>query len=832
MNTNLKQNFSNGDQQNSLDPKYYLFKILGYWKLFFATILLSLIVARFINGYRTKLYSLKTMISVKEETNPLFSSGTSLTFNWGGASDIIETVNIILKSRTHNEKVVSKLQFYIDYLKEGNYRFEDIYGKTPFKVKLNESNYQLYNQLLKIETLENRQFRISTEFNLESPNKLVRYLDNDVSKKHETTDKNYSETFFFNQNDFDNSNVKTSFLDLNIFSIQSEIAPNQVFYIKFNSYNSTVSSLRNMKVKNVIDGASLLELELTGKSKNRIVDYLNESVKVLSKDKQEQKTLYATKTVNYIENLFKIEEDKLQNIQSQIGKFKKVNNIYNLSSEGSLLFTQTNDLTLNFKKIERNLEELNILETYIRSNTIYKSPVPVPAFIELADVKTSFIIDELILESTKLEFLKDKVKSIHPDYQKLVNKIEQIKLNLYENISNNRISLKRDLDKLAKELASYENKLKLLPEKEQGLLKYQKEYEFSEFYYSYFKQKKYEANAAIEASVSDVKVIDTAIDLGQKPIYPNPTFNYLVGIMLGIVLPLFYIIIRELLDNKIRTIDEIEKQYNIPLLGAVGRIKGMNNLIVFDSPKSVIAESFRALRSNIQFLFKNNTDKTVGKRAKTLLLTSSVSGEGKTMISINMATVFALSGKKTILIGMDLRKPKIFDDFEFNNDIGVVNYLINQKTISEITIKTKIPNLDVILSGPIPPNPSELLISENCDRFIQELEKEYDYIVIDTPPIGLVSDALELFKYSDAICYVIRQDYSERGMNAMIDTKYKNKEVSNISYIFNDFKSKNKHGYGYGYGYGYSEVYGNGYHEEEEPETLIKKIASFIKPKK
>ena len=831
MDTNLKQSSSNGDQQNSLDPKYYLFKILGYWKLFFVTILLSLMVARFINGYRAKLYSLKTMISVKEETNPLFSSGTSLTFNWGGASDIIETVNIILRSRTHNEKVVSKLQFYIDYLKEGEYRFEDIYGKTPFKVKLNESNFQLYNQLLKIETLENRQFRISTEFNLESPNKLVRYSDNDVSKKHETTDKKYSETFFFNQNHFDSFNVKTSFLDLNIFSTQSEIAPNQVFYIRFNNYNSTVSSLRNMKVKNVIDGASLLELELTGESKNRIVDYLNESVKVLSIDKQEQKTLYATKTVKYIENLFKIEEDKLQNIQSQIGKFKKVNNIYNLSSEGSLLFTQTNDLTLNFKKIERNLDELNILEAYIRSNTIYKSPVPVPAFIELADIKTSFIIDELILESTKLEFLKDKVKSIHPDYQKLVNKIEQIKLNLYENISNNRIFLKRDLDKLAKELASYENKLKLLPEKEQGLLKYQKEYEFSEFYYSYFKQKKYEANAAIEASVSDVKVIDTAIDLGQQPIYPNPTFNYLVGIMLGVILPLFYVIIRELLDNKVRTIEEIEKQYKIPILGAIGRKIGGNNLVVFERPKSTISESFRALRANVQFLFK--TDIHSSKRSKTLVLTSTVSGEGKTMISINMATVFALSGKKTILIGMDLRKPKIFDDFELNNDIGVVNYLINQKTISEITKKTKIPNLDIILSGPIPPNPSELLISEACDRFIQELEKEYDYIVIDTAPVGLVSDALELFKYADATCYVIRQDYSERGMINMIDNKYVNREVSNISYIFNDLKVKSKLGYGYGYGYGYSETYGNGYHENEEPETtLFKKIISFIKPKK
>ena len=427
---------------------------------------------------------------------------------------------------------------------------------------------------------------------------------------------------------------------------------------------------------------------------------------------------------------------------------------------------QTSTLSLELKKTEKNIEELNILESYIRSNTIYEQPVPVPAFIQIADMKISSMVDELILESTKLEFLKDKVKSIHPDYQKLTKKIEQIKVNLYENISNNRISLKRGARKIEEELLTYNYKLKLLPEKEQRLLKYQKEYEFSEFYYSFFKQKKYEASAAVEASVSDVKLIDAAIDLGQSPIYPNPTFNYLVGIMLGLIFPLFYIIIRELLDNKVRTIREIENHYSIPILGAIGNNTGVNNLAVFERPKSTVAESFRALRSNIQFLFKN---KNTTKKAKTLVLTSSVSGEGKTMISINMATVFALSGKKTVLLCMDLRKPKIYDDFKLNNNLGVVNYLINQKSLSEIIINTQIPNMDLILSGPIPPNPSELLLGESCDKLFSELEKEYDYIVVDTPPVGLVSDALELFKYSDAICYVIRQNYSQRGMMNMID---------------------------------------------------------------
>ncbi|MCL4159372.1 UNVERIFIED_CONTAM: hypothetical protein GTU68_032578, partial [Idotea baltica] len=193
--------------------------------------------------------------------------------------------------------------------------------------------------------------------------------------------------------------------------------------------------------------------------------------------------------------------------------------------------------------------------------------------------------------------------------------------------------------------------------------------------------------------------------MGQGHIYPKPGFNYTLALIFGSIIPLFFIIVRELLDNKIHTTEDITGSYEIPVLGVIGRNSGNNNLAVFERPKSSVAESFRAIRSNIQFLFKN-TDQD---KSKTLLLTSSVSGEGKTMISINMATVFALSGKKTVLIGLDLRKPKIYDDFDLPNDIGVVNHLIRQKNLQEIITPTKIPNLDIILSGPIPPNPSELL---------------------------------------------------------------------------------------------------------------------------
>jgi capsular exopolysaccharide synthesis family protein len=303
----------------------------------------------------------------------------------------------------------------------------------------------------------------------------------------------------------------------------------------------------------------------------------------------------------------------------------------------------------------------------------------------------------------------------------------------------------------------------------------------------------------------------------------------MVAFMLSMILPLFYIIVRELLDNKIHSVEDIEKKYAIPVLGVIGRNNWKNNLAVFERPKSSVAESFRALRSNVHFLF--NTYKDSKSKSKTLILTSSVSGEGKTMISINMATAFALGGKKTILLGLDLRKPEIHSDFELNNDKGVVNYLIGEESIEGIINTTKIPNLDLIISGPIPPNPSELLLSDNADKLIRHLKDTYDYIIIDTPPVGLVSDTLELFKYSDAIIYVIRQDYSEKGMMKMIDDKYRNKEVKNISYVLNDFTIQNKYGY-YSYGYyGHSTGHANGYHDDEKEETFFSKIFGLIKPK-
>ena len=210
-------------------------------------------------------------------------------------------------------------------------------------------------------------------------------------------------------------------------------------------------------------------------------------------------------------------------------------------------------------------------------------------------------------------------------------------------------------------------------------------------------------------------------------------------------------------------------------------------------------------------------------------VTSSVSGEGKTFCSINLASVFALSQRKTVLVGLDLRKPKIFGDFDLPNVNGVVNYLIGDSTLEEIIQPTKIPHLDVILAGAVPPNPSELLMSSQMDVLMEALKKEYDYIILDTPPVGLVSDALELDAYADATLYVIRQHYTKKGMLKLINDKYKKKEITNISFVLNYFSAKSKLGYGYGYGYEYG--YGYGKYGEAYRQKKSGGIASRVKRK-
>ena len=460
------------------------------------------------------------------------------------------------------------------------------------------------------------------------------------------------------------------------------------------------------------------------------------------------------------------------------------------------------------------------LETYINTHTDY-TVIPAPAMINIEDGAISAMVAQLTQLSIAKEKLRGEVTEDHPSYIQVSQELETVKGVVLENISSLKKIIELNLENSSRRLSTYNYKLDQLPDKEQQLMNFQRKFNLTESNYTYLMQKRYEADIAIAASVSDISVIDTAKDTGQGSILPRKSFNYMVALLLGTIVPLFFIIAKEILDTHIHSADEIERMSPIPVLGIVGKKSTKSNLTVFHKPRSAVAESFRALRSNIQFLFVRNEE----VNCKTVVVTSSVSGEGKTFVCMNMATVFALGGKKTIVIGMDLRKPKLYIDFDLTNETGLVNYLIKEATLEDVIHKTVVPNLDIIPSGPVPPNPSELLIGKRTRNLLQRLQKEYDYILIDTPPVGIVSDAIELIKHADSALYVIRQNFSQKGMLKMINEKFEKGEVSNLSIVLNDFNVKSKYGYEYGYGYGYDGYgkYTRGYYDTEK-RSLFKNL--------
>jgi capsular exopolysaccharide synthesis family protein len=297
----------------------------------------------------------------------------------------------------------------------------------------------------------------------------------------------------------------------------------------------------------------------------------------------------------------------------------------------------------------------------------------------------------------------------------------------------------------------------------------------------------------------------------------------MISIIFGFIVPLLIIIIYEYFNNKILDKRDIERVTKAPILGAIGHNVYNSDLPVYDNPKSSLAESFRTLRTNLQYIIPEKKSKIIG-------ITSAISGEGKTFIAVNLATILSMSGKKILLAGIDLRKPKIHKIFNLANKKGVSTYLIGDSSFDEIIHETNIKNLYIAPSGPTPPNPAELIDSKRMDEFFETAEKEFEFVLFDTPPFIVVTDALLISKYTDSNIFIVRQNYSNKAILPIVNELYENKEVKNITILVNDVKVSGyygySYGYGYGYGYGYNYSFGQGYYIEdgEKGSKILNKI--------
>ncbi|RED19623.1 protein involved in gliding motility EpsB [Flavobacterium cutihirudinis] len=810
------KDFSIFENHSNFDFKGFLLKIASYWKWFLVSLIIAFTIAYQVNIRKEKIYGMQNVISIKEESNPFFTSNTSLVFNWGGISDQVTGISTILQSRSHNEQVVSKLQYYIDYLTQGEYNLIDSYGSVPFYVDIDKSKGQLANSLIKIKFINANEYEIRIPFETNSAS-LITYADNTYSNTAVQASE-YVKRFKVGQQ------VSLPFLNWKLeINDNPGLYTGNEYFVRFNDFDGTVSRYKSINVDSDDKGGSILTLGMQGTNKARLVEYLNATVKTLIKIQLDGKNQFANNTISFIDSTLVAMEAQLKQTGNELKSFRKDKNILEIEG-GNKVSDKIMAFDVEKDNVTRKITYYNSLKAYLNNSVDY-SRLPAPSVAGIEDPNIVSGVSKLIALSTQRSEMAYAVKSekIFKDFD---SQMQALKSVLLENIASAKSSLLYDLSLVNAKIGEAESTVKRLPEEQQELLKIKRKYDLNDNIYTEFLQKRNEAEIVKASNLSDIHFIDPAKDIGGGLIGPKTSVNYILALFLGLLIPLLFVFAIFFINDSVQNADDISKVSQIPLIGVIGVNKDGKNLAVFDKPKSALSEAFRGIRSSLQFLYK----KQQVSGTKTLMITSSISGEGKTFCSINIATVFALSEKKTVIVGLDLRKPRLADEFNLTNQLGVVNYLIRQNSLSEIVNKTQVPNLDVILSGPIPPNPSELILSDTMKELIDELKKNYDYIILDTPPVGLVADALELAQFADVTLYIVRQNYTKKDMITLLNTRIKRGELNNASIVLNGFENKAKYGSAYGYGYGYGD-YSNGYHEQYEKTGFFKTISKRLNKK-
>jgi capsular exopolysaccharide synthesis family protein len=701
-----------------------------------------------------------------------------------------------LNSKILLDRVVAKLPLTIRYFVEGKTRFvtAEMYKNAPFEVILYEvKDASVYGKEIAFKFLNEKSYEIS--YNVEG--------------------KTITESFAFGK-----------LFENNLFTIEVNTTKKPEKYILEGRYYFEVTNFNSFTSRVIKD------LEITPKVGSNIgIAYQNNDI-VFCKElteglvnefiifNKERKSESADQVIKYLAGKIDTFRNELSAFQDSIrlfmieNQFSDPENALKNANVGiAELEAEKNEILFKlkmldwFKKYLDNLKDLRLLSTGLLEN-------------EFAGY-SEYLNRLKKLESEKEELLQ-KVTAEHPKIILINKESNQIREELLTNLNNINERLNFRLDDIAQKQAKLNSLLFELPEKEAEYNRLKRKYDMLEKYYISLLDKLAEYSIARQGIVSDYSVLEKASTPGA-PIAPDKLTIWLATFVAVIIASLLIIVARYVLHNTIISVEEIRKKTKANFLGAIPTVQEIlpNQAIsISSSPKSILSESFRTIRSNLQFI---NND----PGPKTISVTSSISGEGKTFISTNIAGILALLDKKVVLIDFDMRRPRLNKVFNFDNDKGTSTLLIGKHTVKECIKQSELENLHIITSGPIPPNPAELILSDNLEKLIIELKSKYDYIVFDTPPIGLVTDGLELVRLADYPIYVFRADYSDKSFASNLDKLIDENKIQHLSFVLNDI-GRGVSGYYYDKSYSYSYSYGYGYGAGYYVEAEKPKKKSFI----
>ena len=759
---------------NQPNLRVILLRYLKNWKWFALSLLLSGAAAYVYLLYKTPIYKVQASLLIKDEKKGLDGESILKEMDFLKPKKTVENEIEIVKSYTLMDKVVKHFNLDVQYFRPTSTIDEEIFGEVPIRLVVERPVSDLYEEKLLITFVDAGHVRINDQ------------------------------TYPINQS------IKTPYGRLRVFARGPLRASLEPIKVLVSPHTETVNNfLKNLTVETTSKASTVLQITLEEAVPAKGEALLKQLIEEYNQAAVVDKNLVAASTLDFIEERLRLISGELTNVEKDVESYKTSQGITDLSTQ-AISFLETvknNDAQLNQVNIQ--LSSLNDIQRYVDSKADSRGTTP--GTLSLSDP----ILLGLVTKVSELELQRDMMARTTSERNPLLQTLDSQIKSTKESISENIQSIKEQLTGTKKQLTSTNQRLegmvRTVPHKERALLNITRQQAIKNNLYTYLLEKREETALSYASALPDSRIVDMPRH-DKDPIKPVRPMTFILFGLIGFLLPIGVMASQDVLNNRVSRRSDVEEASKVPILGEVVQSDGKKALVVVSKSRSVIAEQIRALRTNLQFLRSNAGGSQV------LLFTSSISGEGKSFMSMNIGASLALVDRPTVILEMDLRKPKLHMALGMRNSVGISNYLIGEATLDDVLQPIEgFPNYYLISCGPIPPNPSELLNGPYLAKMLDELRARFDYVIIDSPPIGLVTDAQVIAPFADATLYMVRHDITPKTYLKMVDTLYKENRFHNLNVILNAVGDGESYYYSYSYG---------GYYEDDKSNRKARKTLS------
>lgn len=782
------ESIQENEEKSSFDFAVIYTTLILNWKWFVLSLIICLGAAHIYLRYATPIYQAAAKLLIKEEQNGRRGNSIQSSANLGiiSNSNGIDNEMEILKSRTLAQQAVYDLKLYTTYRHEGRIKDHLIYGEQEVNVDMDYEHLKKLNAPMSFKiTREGRNYHVVGSY-------FVPIDDNSYNPGPVTVDKVITALpatlgtrvgmVKFTQN---GNYMLRDGESLKVTIIAPEIAAGK--------YVGSLSVSPSTKA------TSIAQLVITDEIPQRAIDYLKQLAIVYNRQANEDKNQIAVRTEQFINQRLEKINAELGNTEGQLENYKKRNNMVQLSMNASTAFSNADSYAQKLNEANTQVALLDELTKYM--NEPSNRHQPIPSNVGLNDASATSLINKYNEIALQRNQLLHSASESSPTVTPLTSQLDDLQASIKRAMSQARAGLNIQRNSIASQQGKYQGQISNTPEQERILTQIGRQQEVKSGLYLMLLQKREENSISLAATADKGKLIDNPVFAGK--VTPKDSIILMIAFGLGLAIPALILFLLAFFRYKIEGHDDVAKLTKLPIIADVAiasdRAKTKADIVVHENKNNLMEEIFRSLRTNLQFLMKEHD--------KVILMTSTTSGEGKTFIASNVAISFALLGKKVVLVGLDIRKPRLAELFEIDDHHhGITNLLIKDNITWDDVNKQIVnsgvnSNLDLLMAGPVPPNPGELVTRKSLEETMDILKEHYDYIVIDTAPVGLVTDTLALGRIANATVYVCRADYTQKSSFGLINGLAYEKKMPNMSIVLNGVDlSKKKYGYYYGYG--------------------------------